>query len=141
MTIHACFKCFIYFRHTMQMFHLNISKVNPVLHMLLWLYMHVLSVSYVSDVCLQVFYLNVSKVDLGEAHVAAASVPPWGHRAAMGYHARLLVLLLVRACGLGVLPCMCGPTPPPEHECRREEMGVSGRPVQWGAACAMPMGP
>ena len=38
MVIHACFKCFIYFRRMLQMFHLDVSKVDLVLHMLLWLY-------------------------------------------------------------------------------------------------------
>jgi hypothetical protein len=28
MAIHACFKCFIYFRHMFQVFHLDISKVD-----------------------------------------------------------------------------------------------------------------
>jgi hypothetical protein len=30
----ACFKCFIVFRRMLQMFHLDISKVDPILHML-----------------------------------------------------------------------------------------------------------
>jgi hypothetical protein len=42
MAIHACFKCFICFRHMLQSVH-----------------------------------LDVLKVDLGEAHTAAASAPPW----------------------------------------------------------------
>jgi hypothetical protein len=33
--IHACFKCFIYFRRMLQTFYLDVSKVNLVLHMLL----------------------------------------------------------------------------------------------------------
>ena len=35
MAIHACFKCFIYYRRMLQMFHLDVSKVDMVLHMLL----------------------------------------------------------------------------------------------------------
>jgi hypothetical protein len=34
----------------LQVLHLNVSKVDMVLHMLLWLYIHVLSVSSVLDV-------------------------------------------------------------------------------------------
>ena len=30
----ACFKCFICLRHMLQMFHLYVSKVDQVLHML-----------------------------------------------------------------------------------------------------------
>jgi hypothetical protein len=36
--------------------------------MLLWLYMHVSSVSFVLDVCCKCFHLDVLKVDLGRAH-------------------------------------------------------------------------
>ena len=36
MAIHACFKCFIYFRRMLQMFHLDIVKVDLVLNMLQW---------------------------------------------------------------------------------------------------------
>jgi hypothetical protein len=54
MAIHTYFKCFIYFRRM-----------------------------------LQVFRLDISKVDLRKAHAAAASAPPW-------VTARLLLL---RACG------------------------------------------
>jgi hypothetical protein len=42
MAMHACFKCFICFRHL-----------------------------------LLVFYLDISKVDLGKTHVAAVSASPW----------------------------------------------------------------
>jgi hypothetical protein len=49
--IHACFKCFIYFRRMLQMFYLDIAKVDLVLHILLWLYTHVSSVSSVLNVC------------------------------------------------------------------------------------------
>jgi hypothetical protein len=46
------------------MFHLDVSKVDLMLHMLQWLYSHVSSVSYVFKRMLQIFYLYVSKVDL-----------------------------------------------------------------------------
>jgi hypothetical protein len=74
MDIHACFKCFVCFKRMLQMFHLDISKVDLVLRMLLWLYMHVSRVLYVSDV-VAVCHLDVSKVDLEEAYVVAASAP------------------------------------------------------------------
>jgi hypothetical protein len=34
MAIHACFKCFICFRHMLQMFYLDVAKVDLMLHML-----------------------------------------------------------------------------------------------------------
>jgi hypothetical protein len=36
MAIHACFKCFICFRHMLQIFCLDVSKIDLVLHMLQW---------------------------------------------------------------------------------------------------------
>ena len=62
------------------MFHLDVSKVDLVLHMLQWLYSYVLSVSSVFRRMLQIFYLDVSKVYL----VLQAVV---------------CLLLLVRRCG------------------------------------------
>jgi len=53
---------------------------------------HVSSVSSISE-----FHLDVSKVGLREAH-AAASAPPWVTMPPW-VTARLLVLLLLRACG------------------------------------------
>jgi hypothetical protein len=47
-----------------QTFHLDVSKVDLVLHMLQWLYSHVSSVSSVFRRMLQIFYLDVLKVDL-----------------------------------------------------------------------------
>ena len=54
--------------------------------MLLWLYTHVLSISYVFSRMFQAFQLDVSKVDLG-AHVAMALVA-WGTAA---FRSRLLL--------------------------------------------------
>jgi hypothetical protein len=58
----------------LQVLHLNVSKVDMVLHMLLCLYIYVSSVSSVFKHKLHVFHLDVSKVDLGEAHAATVSV-------------------------------------------------------------------
>jgi hypothetical protein len=63
------------FFYMLQVLHLDISKVDLVLHMLLWLYAHVLSVLFFFRRMLQAFHLDFSKVDLREAHTAA-SVPP-----------------------------------------------------------------
>jgi hypothetical protein len=46
------------------MFHLHVSKVNLVLHILQLLYSHVSNVSSIFRRILQMFYLDVSKVDL-----------------------------------------------------------------------------
>jgi hypothetical protein len=47
------------------MFHLNVLKVDLVLHMLQWLYTHISSVIYIYfRRLLQMFHLDVSKVDL-----------------------------------------------------------------------------
>ena len=93
MAIHACFKCFICFRCMLQMFYLDVVKVDLVLHML-W----AIHTCFKCFICfrriLQVFHLNVSKVNLGRANVAmvalaggqwlaiaaclpAANAPPW----------------------------------------------------------------
>jgi hypothetical protein len=61
------------FFYMLQVLHLNVLKVDLVLHMLLWLYTHVSSVSSVLDVCCKCF-IWILKVDVGETH-AAASVP------------------------------------------------------------------
>jgi hypothetical protein len=45
------------------MFHLDISKVDLVLHMLQWLYTHVSSVSSVFRRMLHMFHLDVLKID------------------------------------------------------------------------------
>jgi hypothetical protein len=45
------------------MFHLDVSKVDLVLHMLQWLYTHVSRGSYVFKRMLHMFRLDVSKVD------------------------------------------------------------------------------
>jgi hypothetical protein len=58
----------------LQVLHLDVLKVDIVLHMLLWLYIYVSSVSSVFKHMLHVFHLDVSKVDLGEAHAATISV-------------------------------------------------------------------
>jgi hypothetical protein len=68
----ACFNCLSIFFCMFQMVHLYVSIVDRVLHMLLWLYTYVSSVSSVFRRMLQMFHLDVSKVDLGEAYVAAA---------------------------------------------------------------------
>jgi hypothetical protein len=64
-----------------QVLHLDVSKVDRVLHMLLWLYIHVSSACFKYFICLkhmlQVFHLEVSKVDLREVHVVAASASSW----------------------------------------------------------------
>ena len=51
------------FRRLFRMFHLDISKVDLVLHMLQWLYSHVSCVSSVFRRMMQMFYLDVLKVD------------------------------------------------------------------------------
>jgi hypothetical protein len=43
---HAYFKCFICFRLMLQMFYLDVSKVDRVLHMLQWLYTHILNACF-----------------------------------------------------------------------------------------------
>jgi hypothetical protein len=43
---------------------MDVLKFNLVLHMLQWLYSHVLSVSSIFKRMLQMFYLDVLKVDL-----------------------------------------------------------------------------
>jgi hypothetical protein len=66
------------------MFHLDVVKVDLVLHMLLWLY-----TCFKCFVCfrhmLQVFYLDVSKVDPRRAHVAMAVVAGGQRLAAAAY--------------------------------------------------------
>jgi hypothetical protein len=46
------------------MFRLDVSKVDLVLHMLQWLYLHVSSISSIFRRMLQMFHLHVSKVEL-----------------------------------------------------------------------------
>jgi hypothetical protein len=52
----------------LQVLHLNVSKIDPVLHMLLWLYTHVSGACFKRFICfrymLQVFSFDVSKEDL-----------------------------------------------------------------------------
>jgi hypothetical protein len=43
------------FFYILQVLYLDVSKVDPVLHMLLWLYTHVSSVSSVSDIYYKCF--------------------------------------------------------------------------------------
>ena len=50
-----CFNCFMCFRHLFQMFHLNVSKVDLVLHMLQWLYLH----CFKCFTCVQTYVVNV----------------------------------------------------------------------------------
>jgi hypothetical protein len=62
--VSLCFNCFMCLRYFFfQMFHLDVSKFDLVLHMLQWLYTHVLSISSVFRRMLHMFYLDVSKVD------------------------------------------------------------------------------
>jgi hypothetical protein len=65
------------FFYTLQVLCLDVLKIDLVLHMLRWLYMHVSSAYFMRFICfkrmLQVFHLDASKVDLGEAHVAAVA--------------------------------------------------------------------
>jgi hypothetical protein len=62
------------------MFHLDVLKIDLVLHIFQWLYTHVLIISSVVRCMLQMFHLNVSKVNLmlqtAASHVAAG-VPLW----------------------------------------------------------------
>jgi hypothetical protein len=60
------------------MFHLDVSKVDLVLHMLQWLYTYISSVSSVFKRMLHMFYLNVSKVDRMLHGVVAESGLPQG---------------------------------------------------------------
>jgi hypothetical protein len=57
-----CFKRFRCFRRLFQMFRLDVLKVDLVLHMLQWLYLHVSSISSIFRRMLQMFHLHVSKV-------------------------------------------------------------------------------
>ena len=61
-----CHKCFICFRHILQMFYLDVAKVDLVLHMLQQLQTYVASVCFKCFSCfrhmLQVFYLNIAYV-------------------------------------------------------------------------------
>jgi hypothetical protein len=90
--------------HLFQMYFANISsecfKIDLVLHMLLLLYTHVFMRTCKCFICfsrmLQVFHFDVSKVDLGEAHIAAASAPPW-----------VSVLSWVTACACLVFAVVC----------------------------------
>jgi len=86
-----------------------------------WLYTHVSSVLSVFRRMLQVFNLDVSKVDLGEARVATATAPP-------GVTARLLcAFVCVKRSKLGVVLCMRGPVRPLERDgCGARELGASG---------------
>jgi hypothetical protein len=59
----VCFKYFICFRCMLQMFHLDATKVNLALHMLLWLYTHV---SSVLDICCKCFIWMFQKYISGE---------------------------------------------------------------------------
>ena len=70
----VCCKCFIY----LLLYVASVtSRVDLVLHMLLWLYMYVSSACFKCFIyfrrMLQVFHLDVSKVYLGETHAATAS--------------------------------------------------------------------
>jgi hypothetical protein len=60
------------------MLHLDVSKVDLMLHMLLWLYTYVSEACFKCLICfrrmLQMFHLDVLKVYLRKAHTAA-SVP------------------------------------------------------------------
>ena len=95
-------KCFIYFGHMLQVFHLDVATVYWMLHIHVCFkcFIHTLQVFYldvayvlqwlqtcftgVLDVCckcfncfrrmLQVFHLDVAKVDLGFAHVAVGPI-------------------------------------------------------------------
>jgi hypothetical protein len=51
------------FKRLFQIFHLDVSKVDLVLQMLQWLYMHVSSVLSVFKHMLHMPHLDVSKVD------------------------------------------------------------------------------
>jgi hypothetical protein len=59
-------RCYICFTHTLQAFYLDVGYV----------FLCVSSVPFVSDVCCKCFHLDVSKIDLWRAHVAAASALP-----------------------------------------------------------------
>jgi hypothetical protein len=57
------------------MFHLYIAKVDVMLRMLLWLYMHVSNACFIGfRLMLQVFHLDVSKEDFRGAHVVMVTV-------------------------------------------------------------------
>jgi hypothetical protein len=57
----------------LQVLHLDVLKVDLLLHVLLWLYAHVSSVSSFSDVCCKRFIWIFLKVDLREAHATASA--------------------------------------------------------------------
>jgi hypothetical protein len=94
-----CFKCFMHFRFMFQVFHLNVANRSRMLHMLQdyvssvldvlclkcfiwmlhmlpWFYTHVSNVCFKCSRCfglmLQVFHLDVAKVDLDVAYIAMA---------------------------------------------------------------------
>jgi hypothetical protein len=66
---HVATICFMCFRCMLHIFHLDVAKVDLVLHMLQWLYTYVASVCIKCFSCfkcmLQVFYLDVAYVVLG----------------------------------------------------------------------------
>jgi hypothetical protein len=69
------------FFYTLRVLYLNVSKVNLVLQMLLRLYTYVLSACFKCFICfrriLQVFHLDVLKIDLRKVRAAPTSALPW----------------------------------------------------------------
>jgi hypothetical protein len=65
---HVATICFMRFRCMLHIFHLDVAKVDLVLHILQWLYTYVASIWFKCLVCfkhmLQVFYLDVAYVAL-----------------------------------------------------------------------------
>jgi hypothetical protein len=59
---HVATLCFIRFRYMLHMFHLNVAKVDLVLHILQWLYTYVASVCFK---CFNYFKTNVVNVLFG----------------------------------------------------------------------------
>jgi hypothetical protein len=62
--VHVATVCFMRFRCMLHIFHLNVAKVDLVLHMFQWLYTYVASVCFKCFSCfkrmLQVFYLDIA---------------------------------------------------------------------------------
>jgi hypothetical protein len=98
-----------------QVLHLDVLKVNLVLHMLLWLYTYVSSTCFKYFICFQIY-------------VASVSIGCYKSRSRGSTCARLLVVvLLLRACRLGVVSLhVWARTSSRAGWVRARKLGVSG---------------
>jgi hypothetical protein len=97
-----------------QVLHLDVLKVDLVLHMLLLLY------TYVSSTCFKCFICF-------QTYVASVSIGCFKSRSQGSTYARLLVVVLLRACGLGVVsPHAWARTSSGAGWVRARKLGASG---------------